>query len=110
MFRRNFFKLVTLATTGAITPLEVMSAGAKKTVTYHVLGFSCITCATGLDTMLRKEKGITSSRSTYPDGVATIGFDPDQTNEKNIKEFIASLGFTVDDQPRPNPTRQLEKN
>ena len=101
MFRRNFFKIVTMATTGAIAPLEVMAAGggagAKKIVTYRVRGFSCVTCATGLDTMLRQEKGIVSSVSTYPQGVATIGFDPEQTNEKAIQEFIASLGFTVED-------------
>jgi copper chaperone CopZ len=112
MFRRNFFKFVTLATTGAITPLEVMSAGASKTVAYHVRGFSCITCATGLDTMIRKEKGITSSSSTYPEGVATIGFDPEQTSEKNIKEFIAGLGFTVDDEhsPTTHPTQTAPKS
>lgn len=99
MFRRNFFKIVTMATTGGIAPLEMMSAGAsaKKIVTYQVHGFSCVTCATGLDTMLRQENGIASSVSTYPQGVATIGFDPEQTNEKTIQEFIASLGFTVED-------------
>jgi copper chaperone CopZ len=103
MFRRNFFKLVTMATTGAIAPLEVMSAGASKTVTYQVRGFSCVTCATGLDTMLRQQKGIRSSTSTYPQGVATIGFDPDQTTEKTIKEFISSLGFTVEDEHKDSP-------
>lgn len=111
MIRRNFFKFVTLATTGAIAPLEAMSAGPTKTVTYHVRGFSCITCATGLDTMLRQQKGITSSASTYPQGIATIGFDPDQTNEKNIKEFIASLGFTVEDEHKAatRPTEAATK-
>jgi len=98
MFRRNFFKLVTMATTGAIAPLEAMSARASKTVTYHVRGFSCVTCATGLDTMLRQQKGITASSSTYPEGIATIGFDPEQVTEKTVKEFIASLGFTVEDE------------
>ena len=59
-----------------------------------------------LDTMLVKEKGIVSSSSTYPEGIATIGFDPEQTTEQAIKEFIASLGFSVDDErkvvARPN--------
>jgi copper chaperone CopZ len=110
MFRRNFFKLVTSATTGAMTPLEIMSAGARETVTYHVRGFSCVTCATGLDTMLRQQKGITSSTSTYPDGVATIGYDLEQTTERNIKEFIATLGFTVEDEhTTANPTQAKEQ-
>ena len=95
MFRRRFFKLVT---TGALAPLEAMAAGASKIVTYRVSGFSCITCATGLDAMLRQQKGITSSASTYPQGIATIGFDPEQITEKAITAYIASLGFIVEDE------------
>lgn len=110
MLRRKFFQVMTIATTGALAPLEAIPATPKKIVTYHVRGFSCITCATGLDTMLSKEKGITSSNSTYPEGVATIGFDPGQTSENNIKEFIASLGFSVDDaKPAAHPTEATPK-
>ena len=100
MLRRKFFKVVTMATTGALAPLQAMPAEAKKVVKYRVRGFSCVTCATGLDTMLGKEKGITSSSSTYPEGIATIGFDPDQISEGQIKEFIAGLGFSVEDAHR----------
>ena len=96
MLRRKFFQVITVATTGALTPLEAIPATPKRVVTYHVRGFSCITCATGLDTMLAKQKGIASSSSTYPEGVATIGFDPDQISEQQIKDFIASLGFTIE--------------
>src|ERR1700742_2022640 len=97
MLRRKFFKVVTMATTGALAPLETIAAESKKVVIYRVRGFSCVTCATGLDTMLQKEKGIVSSSSTYPEGIATIGFDPEQISENKIQKFIASLGFTVDD-------------
>ncbi len=96
MLRRKFFKVMTIATTGALAPLEAIPATPKKIVTYHVRGFSCVTCATGLDTMLRQQKGIVSSSSTYPQGIATIGFDPDQITEAQIQDFIASLGFTVE--------------
>ena len=100
MLRRKFFQVMTIATTGALTPLEAIPATVtpKKIVTYHVRGFSCITCATGLDTMLAKQKGIASSSSTYPEGIATIGFDPDQISEVQIKDFISSLGFTLKDE------------
>ena len=68
MLRRKFFQVMTIATTGALTPLEAIPATVtpKKIVTYHVRGFSCITCATGLDTMLAKQKGIASSSSPIP--------------------------------------------
>jgi copper chaperone CopZ len=113
MLRRKFFQVMTIATTGALTPLEAIPATAapKKIITYHVRGFSCITCATGLDTLLAKQKGIASSSSTYPEAIATIGFDPGQISEAQIKDFISSLGFTVDDQHKPaqSPTTNKAK-
>ncbi len=92
MFRRRFLQLVTMAT---LAPLEGMSAGTSKTAIYFVKGFSCITCATGLDTMLGQQKGITSSKSTYPEGKVTVAFDPHQVSEQAIIAFITDLGFTV---------------
>jgi copper chaperone CopZ len=96
MFRRRFLQLATMASVGGLAPLEGMAAGTSKTVTYMVKGFSCITCATGLDTMLSQQKGITSSKSTYPEGKVMVGFDPKRTNEQAIVAFIASLGFKVE--------------
>jgi copper chaperone CopZ len=98
MIRRQFLQFVTMASLGTLAPLEGMAAGASKTVTYLVKGFSCITCATGLDTMLGQQKGVTSSKSTYPDGKVTVGFNPNQITEQAIITFITSLGFTVEGQ------------
>jgi len=96
MFRRRFLQLMTLATAGSIAPLEATATRARKVVTYRVKGFSCITCATGLDTMLGQQKGIVSSKSTYPEGQVTVGFNPEQITEKAIVTFISDLGFTVE--------------
>jgi copper chaperone CopZ len=98
MIRRQFLQFVTMASVGTLAPLEAMAAGASKTVTYHVKGFSCITCATGLDTMLGQQKGVSSSKSTYPEGKVTVGFNPNQITEQAIITFITSLGFTVEGQ------------
>jgi copper chaperone CopZ len=95
MFRRRFLQMLTIASVGGLAPLEAMSAGTNQTVTYFVKGFSCITCATGLDTMLGQQKGILSSKSTYPEGKVTVRFDPSQATEQTIITFIADLGFTV---------------
>jgi copper chaperone CopZ len=100
MFRRRFLQLVTMASVGTLASLEGMSAGTNKTVIYFVKGFSCITCATGLDTMLGQQKGITSSKSTYPQGKVTVGFDPHQISEQAIIAFITDLGFTVQLEPK----------
>jgi copper chaperone CopZ len=100
MFRRRFLQLVTMASVGTLAPIEGMSAGASKTVNYLVKGFSCITCATGLDTMLGQQKGITSTKSTYPEGKVTVGFDPHQITERAIVAFITDLGFAVQPDPK----------
>jgi copper chaperone CopZ len=94
MFRRRFLQLLTMASVGSLAPLEAMAA--TRTVTWFVKGFSCITCATGLDTMLGQQKGITSSKSTYPEGKVTVAFHPGQTTEQAIVNFITDLGFKVE--------------
>jgi copper chaperone CopZ len=96
MFRRKFLQLVTMASVGGIAPLEAASAAAAtRTVIYQVKGFTCITCATGLDTLLGRQKGVASSKSTYPEGKVTVAFDPNQTSGQAIVAFITDLGFTV---------------
>jgi copper chaperone CopZ len=95
MFRRRFLQLVTMASVGGLAPLEAVSAQAATTVIYRVKGFTCITCATGLDTLLSRQKGVASSRSNYPEGKSTVTFDPKQTSEQAIVAFITELGFTV---------------
>jgi copper chaperone CopZ len=94
MFRRQFLHLLTAAGVGSLASLEAVAA--TKTVTYTVKGFSCITCATGLDTMLSQQKGIASSKSTYPEGKVTVAFDPGKTSSQAIVQFITDLGFTVE--------------
>jgi copper chaperone CopZ len=95
MFRRRFLQLVTMASVGGLAPLEAVSTAATQTVMYRVKGFTCITCATGLDTLLSQQKGIASSKSTYPEGKVTVDFDPNQITGQAIVAFITELGFTV---------------
>jgi copper chaperone CopZ len=95
MFRRRFLQLVTMASVGDLAPLEAVSAADAQTVVYQVKGFTCITCATGLDTLLGQQKGIASSKSTYPEGKLTVAFDPNRITEQAIVAFISDLGFAV---------------
>ncbi len=67
----------------------------RKIVVYHIKGFTCVTCAVGLDTLLRQRKGVERSKSSYPDATAEIEFNPDLVTEKSLKSFIAEMGFAV---------------
>ena len=60
--------------------------------------FTCITCAVGLDTLLRQQKGVLSSKSTYPEGRVTVSYDPGIVTPSEIKAFIGSMGFRVKEQ------------
>jgi Cu+-exporting ATPase len=72
-----------------------IAASNTKTVTYRIEGFTCVTCAVGLDTMLKDLKGILRSKSSYADRTSTIEFNPDLTSEPAIKGFIKEIGFSV---------------
>jgi hypothetical protein len=52
MFRRQFVRLIAAVGTGSVAAIAATKAKDGKRVTYVVKGFSCITCAVGLDTML----------------------------------------------------------
>lgn len=90
MVRRKFIQGIACGV-GAVDA----TAAANKTVTFRIEGFSCITCAVGLDSMLKEQKGIVRSKSSYPDRTAVIEYNPVVINEEQIRAFIHELGFTA---------------
>lgn len=114
MIRRQFIKLVTLtgatgfASLGALDGFDRNSAKAAldsphtktetKTVIWRVRGFTCVTCAVGLETMLRQQKGVKSTQASYPNSTVTIQFHPDEVSEASLRAFITDIGFTAEKQ------------
>ena len=96
MIRRQFIQLAALAGVSGLAAIGAAETGEMRTVTYRVKGFSCITCAVGLDTMLTQHKGIVRSKSTYPEGIVIVDFHPSLITEGVIKSFISDMGFTVE--------------
>ena len=96
MIRRKFLQLIALSGAGAFAPLEGVAAEAKhKTAIFQVKGFSCITCAVGLDTMYSRTKGVVTSHSTYPEGKVMVQFDPASIDETAVKTVILDAGFSI---------------
>jgi copper chaperone CopZ len=95
MFRRQFVQLMTLVGAASLATIATAESNEIHTVTYRVKGFSCVTCAVGLDAMLQQQKGVKGSRSTYPDGKVVIKFDPKTVTVAALQAFIAGMGFTV---------------
>jgi len=99
MIRRRFLQMAALSGASALAPLEAIATtaanAAAKTAVFQVKGFSCPTCAVGLDTMFTRTKGIVSSHSTYPEGKVTVRFDPGVINEAQVRAVITDAGFTI---------------
>ena len=96
MQRRRFVQMMTLAGVGTVAAAELAHAGETKTVEYHVKGFTCVTCAVGLETMLRSEKGVKRVKATWPGAQVTIQYDPASVKEAQLRQFISELGFTAE--------------
>jgi copper chaperone CopZ len=90
MIRRRFMQGIACSLGG----VEAAASGSK-TVTYRIEGFSCVTCAVGLDAMLKERKGIVRSKSSYEERTAVVEFNPGLVSEKQIRGFIEELGFTA---------------
>lgn len=96
MQRRRFVQMMTLAGAGTLAAVELTHAGQTTTVSYRVKGFTCITCAVGLETMLGQQKGVHWVKATYPEAQVTIRFDPSKVTEAALCGFISDLGFTAE--------------
>lgn len=84
-----------MGTAAGLTLAEAAPLKENKSVTYKVKGFTCVTCAVGLEVMLRALKGVTRAKASYPEANVAIGFDANLTSEKALKDFIANCGFSV---------------
>jgi Cu+-exporting ATPase len=93
MIRRRFLGLMTLTGLSGVAALSARGYAEKKTVTYKVQGFTCITCATGLETLLQREKGILGVRASYPEGLAMVTYDAKSISQAEIVSAIESMGF-----------------
>ena len=101
MNRRKFLHGVVAGATAGIGLAQagrtLGKAAPKETqsVSYDVKGFTCVTCATGLEVTLLREKGVTRASAGYPEGRVVIGFDEHYTSEEALREIITGCGFSV---------------
>ena len=100
MLRRRFIEIVGLLGAGGAASVAMVarnaarsSAGERKITTYGVQGFTCITCALGLETLLRREKGVLAARADYPSATAVIEYDPTVISDSRLQTLIQDAGF-----------------
>ena len=106
MIRRQFLEIAGLTGAAALISLRRESGAAEKhpeedtkgteTATWVVGGFSCVTCAVGLETMLRQKKGVASAHASYPASSVAIHFHPGLVSKTALQSYMADLGFTAE--------------
>ena len=94
LFRRHFLQNLTTASTIALT--DAAPALEGQTVTWHVTGFTCVTCAVGLETVLSRRIGVLQVKASYPDGIVHIRFDAAKVSEHDLRDAISEMGFRVE--------------
>lgn len=93
VIRRQFLEQVTkLGTTGLIA-VQTGCTRERQTVIFRIEGFTCITCATGLETLLSRERGVVSVVASYPKSLARVTFDPGLTTPETLAQQIQAMGF-----------------
>jgi copper chaperone CopZ len=107
MIRRQFLKIATLASATGLASLGAVEAlrddtpstatGDAQTVAWHVQGFTCVTCAVGLETLLQRQPGVVAVHATYPQNSVTIRYQPGLVTPENLRAAIAELGFRAVD-------------
>ncbi len=78
---------------GANDAAAAGTARATRRAVYQVRGFTCITCAVGLEVMLRGLRGVTEASANYADSRVSVAFDEQLISEDALKQFIGSCGF-----------------
>jgi len=92
--------------TAASAGLGAAGAGAAESreVRFAVRGFTCVTCAVGLEAMLKQQPGVLQVQASYPEGRVVIGFDARKTNVAALRGFIQqTAGFTVNEEKPAGP-------
>ena len=95
MIRRQFLRFAAMAGASSIGVVPAIASKGDITVTYRVTGFSCVTCAAGLDVMLKRHVGVVWSQSDYVSARTTISFRPDLTDHKSLHKAISEMGFSA---------------
>jgi copper chaperone CopZ len=64
-------------------------------VSYSVSGFTCVTCAVGLEVMLKGLHGVRNALASYEDARVIVDFDRMLLTEATLKEFVTKCGFSI---------------
>lgn len=67
----------------------------SKTLSFHVSGMHCVSCASNIARKLNKTEGVINAQVNYANEQATVTVDESKFDEKNAASVVKSLGYTA---------------
>jgi copper chaperone CopZ len=61
-----------------------------------VAGMHCEGCASTIQSVLTREPGVKSSSVSFPNRVASVFYDPQETDPARLAEAVTEAGFRVE--------------
>ncbi|MDT0651706.1 heavy-metal-associated domain-containing protein [Autumnicola edwardsiae] len=76
---------------------KIQKEMTEKILHLKIKGMHCQSgCANGIDSMLKEQKGIIKSETSFDKSSSIIEYDPKQISEKKILSLIKDRGFEVE--------------
>lgn len=72
-----------------------MSKKNNDSISFHVSGMHCASCASNIQRKLKKTDGIVESSVNYANEQATVVFNASKVNKQQIADAVASVGYTA---------------
>ncbi len=71
-------------------------AASMKSLEMKIGGMQCEGCAGTIQSVLSREPGVKSSNVSFPNRLASIFYDPQETDGARLAEAVTKAGFTVE--------------
>jgi len=75
---------------------------------FPVTGMSCASCASNIETTLKKQPGVVKASVNLASQIATLEFNPSVVNPLDLKEAVSSAGYDLIIDESENAREELE--
>lgn len=67
----------------------------NQSISFHVSGMHCASCASTIQRKLRKTTGVTEATINYANEQATVTFDESKVKKSDISQAVSDVGYTA---------------
>lgn len=68
---------------------------SNQSISFHVSGMHCASCASNVQRKLRKTDGVSEATVNYANEQATVNYDQSKVKKTDIAKAVASIGYTA---------------